>query len=210
MKRLFSSCIALALSYGLGMCAFAADPSDVDSAFLQQAAYASLFEMEVSKLAQQKASADEVKGYAELMLTDHGKMDAALKNLADAKGLALPTALDGDKQVVMDRLRQENAASFDDTYVNDVAIGAHEEAVRLFTQAATQSDDAGVKAFAAATLATLQSHLNRAQHLKKTLSGELKRSTPPVPQSIKPSKEQGQQPSKEPDPGSPEKAAESQ
>ncbi|MGE3958815.1 MAG: DUF4142 domain-containing protein [Vicinamibacterales bacterium] len=48
-------------------------------------------EVELGKLATAKAQSQEVKQFAQRMVTDHGKANEELKSLAQRKNIALPT-----------------------------------------------------------------------------------------------------------------------
>ena len=63
-----------------------------DTAFATKAAQANLAEIELGKLAQQKAMRDEVKQFAQRMVADHGKKLDELKGLAASKNITLPSA----------------------------------------------------------------------------------------------------------------------
>src|SRR5690606_4376221 len=74
--------------------------------------------------------------------------------------------LEGGKKRLMEDLRQLDGPSFDEEYVDEVAVDAHEDAVDLFEDAADDADDADVKAFAAKLLPVLQQHLERGEQLE--------------------------------------------
>ncbi|MNF08689.1 hypothetical protein D3C81_1758680 [compost metagenome] len=61
--------------------------------------------------------------------------------------------------------------SFDAAYANN-QVNAHEEAVKLFKDAAENADDPEIKQFAQATLPVLQQHLEMAQQLAKAHPSE--------------------------------------
>src|SRR5436190_12846618 len=65
--------------------------------FVKEVAVSDMFEIESSKLAQQKASAAPVKTFAGQMVTDHSKTTAELKGLVSVKA-QLPPAMDGSHQ----------------------------------------------------------------------------------------------------------------
>src|SRR5690606_4262468 len=98
----------------------------------RKAAESGMLEMQASELAVQKAQHPEVKKYAEMMIKDHGEADKELKALAKNKGFQLPVELEGGKKRLMEDLRQLDGPSFDEEYVDEVAVDAHEDAVDLF------------------------------------------------------------------------------
>src|SRR5512142_524731 len=65
-----------------------------DKSFAEHAAIGGLAEVEMGKLAQQKAASDQVKEFGQRMVDDHSKANDELKQVASSKGLTLPTDLD--------------------------------------------------------------------------------------------------------------------
>jgi putative membrane protein len=137
-------------------------PSTAD--FVTIAAVSDMFEIESSKLAQQKGDANS-KAFAAKMVADHSKTSAQLKSLAANAKVELPKGLDSSHQGKIDKLNSLNGAEFDDEY-DSMQVAAHKDAVSLFERYAKNGDHAGLKAFAAKTLPHLQQHLKMAQELK--------------------------------------------
>jgi putative membrane protein len=144
-----------------------------DRRFVQKAAMAGMAEVELGQLAQQKASDDQVKQFGAHMVQDHGKANDELKQVASAKGLQLPTGLDGKHAKGMKKLQQLSGADFDREYAT-MMVADHKEVVSEFQKQAKSSKDADVKAFAEKTLPTLQEHLKMAQALNGSAKGKKK------------------------------------
>ena len=81
--------------------------------FVKEVAVSDMFEIELSKLAEQKGNAQE-KSFAQQMVTDHTKTSGELKALVgDGKAQAtLPTALDSSHQGKLDKLKERNGQGF--------------------------------------------------------------------------------------------------
>jgi putative membrane protein len=146
----------------------AADVSG-DQGFVQNAALGGLAEVELSKLAVNKATNAEVKQFAQMMVGDHTGANSELKTLAAAKGIALPTELDADHKATRDRLNTLSGAAFDRDYMAAMAAD-HNNAVTLFQNEATSGTDAELKAFAAKTLPKLQQHQTMASSVAAKVS----------------------------------------
>ncbi|PZU42091.1 MAG: DUF4142 domain-containing protein, partial [Acidovorax sp.] len=73
-----------------------ADASTKDREFLTQAAAGGLYEVQAGKLAQNRATANEVKSFGAMLVKDHTAANDELRALAARKGVALPTTLPGD------------------------------------------------------------------------------------------------------------------
>lgn len=174
-------CAALAASLALVPAAHAADkhndgkmqPSgaiqlmldDDTKGFFETAASANQLEIDASKLALERATDPALKSFAQKMVKDHSKAGAELKALASKKGFAVETKLLRRHQMMLDDLASEKpGAAFDDAY-RDTMIVSHKEAVSLFDEMSRDAKDPDVKAFAAKTLPTLQSHGGAAMKL---------------------------------------------
>ena len=73
-----------------------ASMSSADKSFVQKAAVGGLAEVEMGKLAQQKAANDQVKQFGSHMVDDHSKANTELQQVASSKGITLPTDLDAN------------------------------------------------------------------------------------------------------------------
>jgi putative membrane protein len=137
-----------------------------DRKFMEKAAMDGMAEVELGKLAQQKATNDSVKQFGSRMAADHQKANDELKGIASSKGVQLPTAPDSKHQKNMDKLAK--AKNFDHEYM-EMMVKDHKDAVSDFRKHSTGSKDAEVKAFAAKTLPTLEEHLKMAQDTEKAV-----------------------------------------
>ena len=138
--------------------------------FVKEVATSDMFEIEASKLAEQKGTAQE-KTFARQMVTDHTKTSGELKSLvSDGKVQAtLPTALDSSHQSKLDKLKGATGKDFSSDY-NSYQVGAHEDAVSLFERYAKGGDNSALKDWAGKTLPTLKHHLDMAKELGKAPS----------------------------------------
>src|SRR5262245_22805089 len=82
--------------------AFAQQLSSQDRKFVMDAAVGGMMEVEMGRMAAQKASSADVKAFGQRMVTDHGKANDQLKQIASQKGVTLPTTLPADKRQEMD------------------------------------------------------------------------------------------------------------
>jgi putative membrane protein len=138
-------------------------PSTAD--FVKKATIAGMFEIESSKLAEQKSQDPKVQAFAKMMIDDHTKAADELKAKAQGiSGAQMPGQLDMAHQKKMDGLKAASAGKFLKQYKSDQVKG-HQEAVALFEGYAAGGDNAELKAWAQQTLPTLQHHLQEAQQL---------------------------------------------
>lgn len=138
--------------------------------FVKQVAISDMFEIESSKLAEQKGNADE-KSFAKQMIADHTKTSGELKGMVSSKKIeaTIPAELDSAHQSKLDKLKGANGKDFTSDY-NSYQVSAHEDAVSLFDRYAKGGDNADLKDWAGKTLPALKHHLDMAKALGKAPS----------------------------------------
>jgi len=134
-----------------------------DRKFIMDAARGGLAEVELGKLAAQRASS--VKQLGQRLADDHSKANEELKNLAQQKGVTLPADLDAKHKQLRDRLAKLSGADFDRAYVNEM-VRDHQKDVSEFKKEATRAKDSDLKAWADKTLPTLEDHLKQVQQVQ--------------------------------------------
>lgn len=138
--------------------------SAIDKHFVRKAAEGGLAEVELGKLATEKASSDDVKKFGQRMVDDHGKANDQLKQLASSKGIEIPNALSAKDKAIKSRLEKLSGEQFDKAYMNDM-VKDHTQDVSEFKKESTSAKDSDVKSFASQTLPTLEEHLKQAQNI---------------------------------------------
>ena len=151
--RHLMACLAAATAMALAMPAFAADTAQE---FINKAAAGGMFEVESSKIAQDKVSDQSVKDFAQKMIVDHGAANAKLETIAGEQKLKVPGEPDAQHKAALDKLQQAEAP-LDQPYV-EAQRTAHADAVSLFEAYAKDGDNATLKSFAQETLPTLKMH----------------------------------------------------
>lgn len=142
-----------------------------DAKFMITAAEGGLAEVEMGRMALERASSEAVKQYAQRMIDDHARTGDELKQLAATKGIRLPTGPSPRQMSLMEKLRQKTGADFDRMYIKEGGVKAHQSMEKLFQKESTQGKDADVRAFAAKTLPAVQEHLRMARDMSATTSG---------------------------------------
>ena len=137
-----------------------------DENFVIKAANGSMAEVELGKLAVEKAGSDEVKKFGQRMVDDHRKANDELKILAQNKHITLPSAIDATEKALHDRLAKLSGALFDRAYIQAMLVD-HRKDVSEFRMEARSGKDADVKGWAAKTLPTLEEHLKLAQNTNR-------------------------------------------
>jgi len=128
-----------------------------------------MLEVDLGRLAVDRAQSPEVKQFGQRMIDDHTQINHDLDSLAGSKNVPLATALDDDGRSEHQKLAALSGADFDRQYM-DAMVTYHEQDIAAFRGEAENGKDADVKAFAARTLPTLQDHLQMAHQTEATLS----------------------------------------
>ena len=148
-----------------------AGSSATDSGFIMTAAMGGMAEVEMGRLATQRASSDAVKQFAQRMVDDHTKANDELTQIATSKGVTLPTGPDAKHQALMTRMQNLSGAAFDRAYLRNAGLKDHEKTVKLFQREIDKGKDPDVKAFASKNLPTIQDHLRMARDMSNAMSG---------------------------------------
>jgi putative membrane protein len=138
-----------------------------DKKFVKESALGGMTEVELGKLAAQKASSDAVKQFGQRMVDDHSKANDQLKQVAGKSNIEIPASLDSKHQSRIDKLSKLSGPAFDKAYVKD-QVKDHKHDVDEFKSEAQNGSDPNVKQFAMQTLPTLEEHLNAVKDLNKT------------------------------------------
>jgi putative membrane protein len=144
-----------------------------DKNFLMEAAMGGMMEVELGRLAVTQGTSEAVKQFGQRMIDDHSKANSELTELAQTKGLALPTELSAKHRADVTKMSKLSGAAFDRAYSKDM-LSDHMKDVAAFERAGTSASDTDVKEFAAKTLPTLKEHLELAKTLNGTKSTGMK------------------------------------
>jgi putative membrane protein len=138
--------------------------------FVKEVAISDMFELESSKLAEQKGNAQE-KSFAQQMVTDHTKTSNDLKGMVNSGKVKaeLPMAVDSSHQSKLDKLKDQSGKDFSSNF-DSYQVSAHKDAVSLFERYAKGGDNSELKDWAGKTLPALKHHLEMAQELGKAPS----------------------------------------
>ena len=133
------------------------EASSADQSFAKEAAIGGMSEVELGRLAVEKATDPRVRQFGQQMIDDHSKANDGLKAAASKEGITLPRDTDAKHQKTMERLQKLSGAQFDAAYTEEM-LRDHREDVAAFEKEA-KAGGSPVQKFAADTLPTLQNHL---------------------------------------------------
>ena len=148
-----------------------ANPPYSDETFLRNAAEGSMAEVRLGQLAEEKAQAPEVKNFAKRMVEDHSKAVDELKQIGSQEGINLPTNTSHKDAEIYNRLAKLSGPEFDRAYAQEM-VKDHQKDIAEFKKGETAVQKPALKQFAQRELPTLQSHLERAQHMEAHVSRE--------------------------------------
>ena len=114
--------------------------SDADKTFVGNVSQGGMYEVEASKVAEQRATAPDVKDLAHTEVHDHDGVNAGLKKIADAAGISIATELNPMFQERLDKLKNISAEKFDAAYIQDMR-SIHDKDEKLFAKEAEEGSD---------------------------------------------------------------------
>ena len=141
--------------------------ASADKTFVTKAAQGGMAEVQLGKLAAEKASRPDVKQFGNMMVEDHTKANDQLKSVAGQKSIAIPADIGPKHQALYDRLSKLSGPEFDRAYVKAM-VKDHKEDVGEFQKEANNGKDPDIKNFATETLPVLQKHLTAIQQIQKS------------------------------------------
>ena len=172
MKRVLSAfcCVALLGSPLVAQhhhAAKAAAPAALtDQQFIDMAAQTDMLEAHLGQMAADQASSQDVKDYAQMLVTDHTADYQQLGALAAKDNFTVPKGLDNEHYKMTVPFEKLKGAAFDARYARTMIEG-HTKAIAVYTREAANAQNPDVKSYAGATLPTLQKHLDGAKNLLK-------------------------------------------
>jgi putative membrane protein len=172
MNRAFAAvcCLALIVTPAVSQKRHAhASPATTpmtDQQFIDMAAQTDMLEAHLGQMAANQASSQDVKDYAQMLVTDHTNDYQQLTAMAEKDSLTVPKGLDAEHNKMIAPFDKLNGKAFDMRYIHEMIEG-HTKAIAVYTKESSDAQNGDVKSYAAATLPTLQKHLDGAKDLMK-------------------------------------------
>src|SRR5690349_2285218 len=94
--------------------------AEKDYRFLENAIRGGMQEVQTGELAKQKGVDQTVRNFGDRMVTDHGKANDELKQLAASKQATLPATLSHGQQATVDDRQQATGAACDKTFAKEM------------------------------------------------------------------------------------------
>jgi putative membrane protein len=139
--------------------------NETDQNFMMQVAQSNLAEIDLGQLAATKGTADSVKIFGSMMVTDHTMAEHRLDSLANLRRVDLPDEPDQAHQQMEQTLMTLTGVRFDTTYMGG-QVRDHQMTLALLQSIINGATDQGLKAYATESLPKVQMHLTMAQRLR--------------------------------------------
>jgi putative membrane protein len=144
----------------------------VERDFVTKVAAKGMYEVEVSRLAAERALNPRVRSYAQAMATQHTQANNELVALMSAHGVAPPRGLAADKATKLHRLAAlPRSDAFDNGYIRVVGIEDQRAAIAMFEKARREVHDRDLRAWIERTLVLARNQLSAAENIAGSLQG---------------------------------------
>ena len=100
--------------------------SNGDKDFVKDVATASIAEVELGRMALDRAVNPDVKKFGQMMVDDHTKANESLTTLASQHNIPVPSAMDDKHNDLREKLTKKTGADFDKDYI-DAMVDGHKD-----------------------------------------------------------------------------------
>lgn len=145
--------------------------SDADQSLMMEVAKGGMMQLEVSKVAVQKASSDEVRQLAQAEVDEQTGLSDKLKAIASAKGVTLPSTPDTETQAMVTTLQGKSGADFDKMYVSESGVKGHEKLDAVMSKVKSNASDSNLKDVEKAAHPLVKTHLKVAKEIMNKMGG---------------------------------------
>ncbi|HYD96741.1 MAG TPA: DUF4142 domain-containing protein [Noviherbaspirillum sp.] len=150
--------------------------SRADENLMREMAQSNLAEIETGKIALSQSKNDQVRNFAQKMVDDHTQAQKELEQLAQAKGVTLPTEPDRKHKAAAKKLSSLQGDNFDKRYLAQGGLSDHRNTHRLLERMQSRATDPDLKALAAKMTPIIEQHLTMAEDVTgsaASLSGSM-------------------------------------
>jgi putative membrane protein len=137
-----------------------------DQQFVNMAAQTDMVEANIGQMAADSASAQEVKDYAQMLVTDHTADYQQLKTAAQQANLTVPDSIDAEHyKMMVAPFTKLKGAAFDKKYEQEMVTG-HTKALQQYQKEGAGAENAPIKSYAQTAEPVLEKHLSGAKDLE--------------------------------------------
>ncbi len=144
-----------------------------DQAFVAKALAGGDAEVQLGQLAEQKSQSQDVKQFAQKMVSDHTQMgDKWFKPVAKQLGVSEPKGPDKKEKKLIAKLETLSGPQFDTEYIQAM-VKDHKEDLKEFKEEAQSTQDPNVKQVAQQGAKIIQQHLQLIEQVAKNHNVEV-------------------------------------
>ena len=138
-----------------------------DQQFVDMAAQTDMVEANLGQMAQDAASSQSVKQYAQMLVTDHTADYKKLQSLAMQANVTVPTGIDdAHYKMMIAPFQKLKGKQLDTRYTREMVAG-HTKAIAAYKKEADSATSPDIKSYAQDTIPTLQKHLDDAKAIQQ-------------------------------------------
>lgn len=138
-----------------------------DKAFVSKALEGGYAEVQLGQLAEQKSQSNDVKQFAQKMVSEHGQMaDKWFKPIAQQLGMTVPSGPSKKDKKLIAKLEGLSGSDFDAQYIT-MMVQDHKQDLKEFQQAAKTAQDPNVKKVAEQGTNVISQHLQLIEQIAK-------------------------------------------
>jgi len=135
-----------------------------DAKFIVRAAEINLAEINIGRLAAQRASRQDIRQFANQLVQDHSANLNQLNQMADRNRWKNGERMDQEHQQLFQKLAALQGQQFDNEFLQKMVEG-HKKVAEIFKHASENCKNAEIKQYATQTLAAIRQHEQEAQRL---------------------------------------------
>lgn len=143
--------------------------SDADKKLMNEVAMGGMMQLELGRVAVQKATNPQTKAMAQAEVTEQTGLAAKLKEIASAKGVTLPTAPDPQTKTLLGKFNQTSGVAFDKMYITESGVKGHEKLNQVMTKVESNASDSNLKQLAKAAHPLVKTHLAVSRQIMTSL-----------------------------------------
>jgi putative membrane protein len=139
-----------------------------DTRFVEAQLEGNLAEIDLAKLAIQRSQDQNIRNFAQKMITDHTAANGTLMPIAQGQEIGMPTAVSPQHQLMMDQLSQLSGVAFDTAYIT-MMIQAHGETLAAMNNQLTNGQSQVLNVWVQNTRPVVMQHEQIAEQIKAEL-----------------------------------------
>jgi putative membrane protein len=143
---------------------------EAERGFVEDFAKSNTTEVELGRLAEQRAANPAVREFGAMIVRDHTKAGEALRQIASRHGLVLEAEYTQPDAREKERFSNLSGADFDREFM-ETMVDKHERSAETLENKAERGGQADLKRWASETLPVVRQHLERAKQIQQQIRG---------------------------------------